>query len=149
VLVTLAGTIAALGRVPLDRFGLDARLGADDVLLLVCGVLPLAPFVAAAQLLVGSFSRSFKEAQTYLSFMVLVPTLPAVAFMFEPLDHRPWMTAIPVLGQQLLLGDVIRGTALGARAFLLGAAGAALGAAACLAGTVALFRRERIVLAKG
>jgi sodium transport system permease protein len=148
VTVTLAGVLYALAHVPLDRFGLDARLAARDILALLVGILPLSLFVAATQILVGSFARSFKEAQTYLSFMVLLPTVPAVLFVFEPLDHAPWMTGIPILGQQLLMTDVIRGTPLPPASFLLAALGAIVGTLACLAAATALFRRERIVLAR-
>ena len=44
--------------------------------MLVC--LPLVPLGAALMTIVAAFTRSYREAQTYLGLVLLVPTLPLV-----------------------------------------------------------------------
>ena len=108
-------------------------------------VLPLAFFVAASQLLVASFARSFKEAQTYLSLMIFLPMLPAILLSMTPVKSTLWMTAVPLFGQQVLLADVIRGEPTPPGGFALAALASLLLAAVCVALTAKLFQRERIV----
>ncbi len=39
---------------------------------------PIAPLGAALMTLIASFTRTYREAQTYISFMLLVPTFPVL-----------------------------------------------------------------------
>ena len=113
-----------------------------DVLL---ATLPLALFASAAQLLTASFARSFREAQTYLSLMVFVPTLPAALVTVMPIESQLWMMTVPVFGQQVLLMDVIRGDPIVTGWVVVAAAVSTVGALICLHLTASLFRRETIV----
>jgi len=113
--------------------------------LLVPAVLPPCLLVLAVQMLVASFARSVKEAQTYLSLMVFVPMLPAMAASVEPFGSKLWMLPVPVLGQQALLMDLIRGQAITIGRFALAGGAATLAALLCVRATASLFRRERII----
>lgn len=145
VILTLLLSLVALSRVPLDDLGISLALGGREIASLLAAVLPLSLFAAAAQLLVASFAKSFKEAQTYLSFMMFAPTLPAVFFGIKPIEAELWMYPVPVLGQEALLMGIIRGEAVPLVGFVLSALGAAAVAFALLAATTRLFRSERIV----
>jgi sodium transport system permease protein len=145
-LLTLVLSVAALSRVPLDELGLSLSLGAREIASLLLAVLPLSLFAAAAQLFVASFAKSFKEAQTYLSFMMFAPTLPAVFFGIRPIEAQIWMYPVPVLGQEVLLMGIIRGEVVPPAGFVLAALGAVVGAMALLAATARLFQSERIVV---
>jgi sodium transport system permease protein len=145
VVFTLGSTLLALAQVPLARFGLSLAIDAGDVAWLVAVMVPLPLFVAGAQLLVASFARSFKEAQTYLSLMVFLPMLPALLTTVRPMESEAWMMAVPVLGQQVLLTDVLRGEVPSLLALALTSV-ASLGAGyACVLATAALFRREKVI----
>ena len=146
VLLTLLLSLAALSRVPLDELGVSLSLGAREVASVLLAVLPLSLCAAAAQLFVASFAKSFKEAQTYLSFMMFAPTLPAVFFGIRPIEAEMWMYPVPVLGQEALLMGIIRGEMVPPMGFVLAALGALAGALALLAATAGLFRSERIVV---
>ena len=54
-------------------------MGAGTALMFFAICLPFVPLGAALMTLVASFTRSYREAQTYLTSVLLVPTLP-IAF---------------------------------------------------------------------
>jgi sodium transport system permease protein len=110
--ITLAGSSVAMGQIPLEEVGLDVNLGPADMLWVMALLLPLAPMAAALQMLVASFAKSFREAQTYLSLLTMLPTLPGVFLTLEPLPPDGWASSVPVLGQQVLLLGVLRGDAV-------------------------------------
>jgi len=77
-----------------------------------------------------------------------VPMLPGVLSAVYPIASQPWMYPVPILGQHLLLSDVLGGKAPGVVMFIAAAA-TALAAALVLVGLVtALLRRERIIFGR-
>jgi sodium transport system permease protein len=70
--------------------------------------LPLMMAAVAVQFIIATITRSFKEAQTYLGLLPLVPALPAMLLVFAPLKIQMWMMTIPILSQTLLIGQVLR-----------------------------------------
>jgi sodium transport system permease protein len=106
------------------------------------------PFVAVgASLLtvVASFTRSYKEAQTWLGLVLLVPTLPiAIAGLLDVRASAPLM-AVPSLSQHLLIQGLLRDEPLPAAYVAISVASTlAVGAALTwLAGR--LYRREKIL----
>ena len=146
VLSTLACTLVALSRVSVEELGIGSlSLEPGAVVDVLLATLPLALFASAAQLLTASFARSFREAQTYLSLMVFVPTLPAALVTVMPIESQLWMMTVPVFGQQVLLMDVIRGDPIVTGWVVVAAAVSTVGALICLHLTASLFRRETIV----
>ena len=115
---------------------------------MLAAVLPLALMASAAQMLVATYARSFKEAQTYIQLLLLLPTLPGMVLAVSPIQSKLWMYLVPVLGQQLLVGEVMRGEALGPLPFVLGALGCAVAAAVCLVLTTRLLSEERIIFGR-
>ncbi|MCR9162167.1 MAG: ABC transporter permease [Nannocystaceae bacterium] len=110
--ITLVGSSVAMGQIPLEEVGLDVDLGPGDMTWVLALLLPLAPMAAALQMLVASFAKSFREAQTYLSLLTMLPTLPGVFLTLEPLPPEGGASCVPVLGQQVLLLGVLRGDAI-------------------------------------
>ncbi len=147
-MLTLGCTLLALGQVPVEQFGLSLALAPTEIALVLVAVLPLSLFVAAAQMLVASFARSFKEAQTYMSVMIFLPMLPGLLFTIQPIKTAGWMMLVPVLGQQALLMNVIRGEPVAWAAHVVTALSACLVALICIDVTAALFRRERIIFGR-
>jgi len=145
VLLTFVFAVAALSQVPMASFGISLSLGPTEVVGVLLAVLPLPFCVAGVQMMVASFARSFKEAQTYLSLMSFIPMLPALMLMLDPGKGELWMTPIPVFGQQVLLSEVLRGEAIPFASFGLAAISAIACGLICVYLTAALFRRERII----
>ncbi|HEX4953733.1 MAG TPA: ABC transporter permease subunit [Thermoanaerobaculia bacterium] len=129
---------------------LDLAVGLDggDLLALLTVLLPLALLAPAIQLLIALFSKSFKEAQTYLSLALFVPILPGFFFSFSGRDGAPWMDGVPLLGHQTVITQVLRGDAVGLGTFALLGLTTLAAAVACVAATGFLLGRERVVLGR-
>lgn len=81
----------------------------------------------------------------YMSLMIFIPMLPGLLLMLDPGRAELWMTPIPVLGQQVLLSEVLRGEAIPFASYALAALSAVACGLICVVLTAALFRRERII----
>lgn len=148
VLLTFVLLQQAMERAPLESLGLRFQLDAGDVGALLAAVIPLAFLASGLQILVASFARSYKEAQTYVSFLIFVPMLPAFVMMFSPIDPQPWLAMIPLLGQHLLITEAMRGEP-GSLLVSLGAGvTVTLSGLACVAVTTRLFQREKIIFGR-
>jgi sodium transport system permease protein len=64
---------------------------------------------SALQMIIATFTRSYKEAQTYVAFLPLVPALPGIGLAFLPIKAELWTMLIPTFGQQLLINQIMRG----------------------------------------
>jgi len=73
-------------------------------------VLPLAVFVSAGLLAISLFARSFKEAQSYVSPLMIVVVLPAVASLLPGVELTPALALVPVLNTSLVCKEIISGT---------------------------------------
>ncbi len=148
VTVAVVLSLWACRFVDLDSLDMSLAAGPREIgmFLLIC--LPLTAFAAALQLLVATFSRSFKEAQTYLSVLVLVPMAPGMATMVKPVTGEGWVMAVPALGQQLMMGNVLKGEGLPGMDYLLGASGCGVLAVAAVLACGVLLRREQIVFGR-
>jgi sodium transport system permease protein len=149
VLVALAGFELAIAHVPLQDLGVKFHLGAPELLGFAAACLPLCLFASALQMTLAFFARTFKEAQTYLSMLILVPILPATFLTLQPIRSTLPAMLVPVLGQTLLMSDVLRGEPAPASWFALAAISAVVCTAALLAFAARLLRSEKIVFGRG
>jgi sodium transport system permease protein len=145
VVLTAVGSAVALTRVPLEEIGVELRFGGSDLWWLAIALLPLAPLAAAVQLVVATFARSFREAQTYLSVLMLLPMLPGMILTFRPAASELWMMFVPALSQQALVMDVLRGEPAVPAHFAIAGAVSLLLSIAAVRMTAWLFEREKIV----
>jgi len=73
-------------------------------------VLPLAVFFSAALLAISLFAKSFKEAQSYISPLMIVVVLPAVAAVLPGVELSPALALVPVLNTSLVSKEIVTGT---------------------------------------
>ncbi len=145
VVLTLVTSGIALSQVPLDELGIEMKLGAMDGVRLALVMLPVALLAGGVQLVVATFARSFREAQTYLSLLMFVPMLPGMYMTTASLDPAPWMSFVPILGQQVLMTSIVRGEGLDPVAFAIATSVAIAVGLGFVAWTARLFGRERII----
>lgn len=67
---------------------------------------------AGIQIALSTYAKSFKEAQTYLSFLIFVAMIPSYSTMFmQPGDVPAYMFAIPILNTissfKVILGGIV------------------------------------------
>jgi sodium transport system permease protein len=143
--ITLSAFVVVFHFVPLDRLGMSANLGPDTALAFFAICLPFVPLGAALMTLVASFTRSYREAQTYLTSVLLIPTLPIAFASIYSLKTRSSLMFIPSLSQHLLMNSVLRDEPLAA-ADVLVSAGSSLAIAAMLTALTAMhWRRESML----
>jgi sodium transport system permease protein len=104
--------------IPAEKLGMTMNLGPTFAVQVLVMMVPLVILFASLQTLVAAFAKSYREAQTYLSMLMLIPAIPSVMLSVLPVRVANWMYAVPLLGQQvgitqLLHGDTISGSQLG------------------------------------
>jgi sodium transport system permease protein len=143
--LTVAAFAAVLRFVGLERFGMSADFGPRVAVGIVLACLPLVPLGAALMTLVAAFTRSYREAQTYVGLVLLIPTLPLVFAAVLGLQPRAALMAVPSLGQHFIILSLIRMQPLPAGYVALSVCSTlALGALLVLAAG-RLYRREALL----
>lgn len=132
---------------PDDGSGLGLSLGLPFVALAFADMLPLVLLIAAAQVWIASYARSFREAQTYLGLAQLVPLIPSIVMMAMPLRAQGGLLLVPLFGQQVTILALLRGQPAQPLAMALGSAATLLAAAGIFALTLRLYRSERVAIA--
>jgi sodium transport system permease protein len=138
---------SVVGRMlPIEKLGMELELGVRFALTVLVMAVPLIVLLAALQSMVAAFAKSYREAQTYLSLLLLVPALPSVLLMAMPVKPQDWMYAVPLLGQHLGVMQVLRGDGVTMHQMLLCLGGSALAALVAVVATAQLYRSERLAI---
>jgi sodium transport system permease protein len=106
--ISLTAFVFVFRFVPLERLGMSANLGVGTALAFFAICLPFVPLGAALMTFVASFTRSYREAQTYLTTVLLVPTLPIAFASIYSLKTKSSFMFIPSLSQHLLMTSVLK-----------------------------------------
>jgi len=112
--LTLAAFTIVLRQLPLGSVGMSSAFGAGTAALAFLLVGPFAPLGAALLTTVASFTKTYREAQTYLTFVLLVPTLPLAFATFLNVEPALKLMWIPSLSQHLLITTLIKNQPLDA-----------------------------------
>ena len=136
-----------LSWLPLEEIGMTWSLNWLDIGMVCIVALPLALLAAALQIALAMNAKSFKEAQSLLSIVLLLPMLPGVVVSMMDLKTATWMYAVPMLSNQTLLREMSKGVEVGALPFLLTFVSAAIPALAIVAFAGWRMKSERYVLA--
>jgi sodium transport system permease protein len=148
VLLTTALCVVVLRFIPLHEVGIRFRFGPDQAALMLAAILPMCLLSAAIQTYLATFARSFKEAQTYMGFLIMAPMAPGVLSVIYPLGDNAWMYPAPFLGQHVLLSAVLGGKTPAAVWFLTAAAASIILSLVLVRLTTNLFRQERIIFGR-
>lgn len=145
LVLTAIACAVALRFVDIENFGMTARLDAGVVARIILATAPLSLAAAALLTVIASFTRSYREAQSWLGVVLLVPTLPIVFVGMADLQPNLALMSVPSLGQHFLITSLLRGDpVVPLFAAVSVASSLVLGAAlAWLAGR--LYRRESLL----
>jgi sodium transport system permease protein len=94
--------------VPLEELGMTPNFGPAVVLLAWLLLVPFALVGASLMTLVASFTKSYKEAQTWVSVVLLAPTLPILVVSILMVRPSTALMFVPSLSQHLLLVGLIK-----------------------------------------
>jgi sodium transport system permease protein len=148
VAITTTLCVLLLRFIPMADLGLRFRLGPAQVFWMLSAVLPMCLLSTSIQLYLSTFARSFKEAQTYMGYLVMATTAPAVLSSVYPIASKPWMYPVPIIGQHLLAVDVLGGKVPGPWLFLVSAVAVLTAAAVLVWLTTSNLRREKVIFAR-
>jgi sodium transport system permease protein len=131
--------------VPLERLGMSANVGVVTALEFFAICLPFVPLGAALMTLVASFTKSYREAQTYLTSVLLIPTLPIAFASIYSLRTQSSLMLIPSLSQHLLMTSVLKDEPIAAGDVLMSSGSALALAGVLIALTARHWRRESML----
>ena len=109
VALTMAGFAITLQFLPVDK--LQAVLSISPMQFLGFGLtmLSFAPAMGALQMLIATYGRTYKEAQTYVSYMITAVSMVPMISIFGQLKDATWQLFVPMLGQLMVITRILRG----------------------------------------
>lgn len=128
-----------------DYLGFQLALDVNALFGIFLLALPMVLLASALQTVIVTFTRSFKEAQTYVGFLPLIPALPGLGLAFLPVKPQLWMMLIPTFGQQILINQLMRGEVINTLHVVLSVIATLLLALVLIAVAIRLYERERIL----
>jgi len=107
VVLTLLLTSFSVQFVDLTKIGATFSLDAYSIAVILLLLIPICFFASALQLFVSFQAKSFKEAQSTVSMIIMLPSMIPVALMFID-DKPPYLDWLPISGQSLLMEDIFK-----------------------------------------
>ena len=146
--ITLAGFLVAAAGFAERRLSALLQFGVPEFGCFVAVAVPLAGLTSAAQMLISTYGRTYREAQTYVSYLATLVSFVPIVVIFSGAREAAWQGVVPVLGQLMAMQRVLRGDGLSVGDALVPAAVAIAIAVVAVAGVARLLRDERIVFGR-
>ena len=130
----------------LDKVGMSLQIDAPTALTVFLVSLPLIAFAAALLNVAASFAKSYKEAQTYLTFVILIPTLPLIITRMLNVEPSAALMLLPSVSQGTLINGFIADDPIDWLYLVISVGATSVWAALLTLVAVFLYRRERILI---
>ena len=108
LILSLLCFFVVLKFMPLEQLGMTPNFGLPVVAATFFLLLPFVLLGASLMTLVASFTKSYKEAQTWLSVVLIAPTLPILIVSLLTLRPQLEFMFVPSLSQHLILVDMVK-----------------------------------------
>ncbi len=145
LLLTLTAFGIVLQFIPLEALGMSANFGPRVVLAMFAVMLPFVPLGAGLMTSVASFTRSNREAQSWLSVVMLLPIAPIMFAVVNGTKPSAALMTIPSLSQHLLATSLMRGDAIPPLHALISGGTTLLLGALFVVLAIRLYKREAIL----
>jgi sodium transport system permease protein len=143
--LTLLAFRFAFPMLPTGALGVDLNLGFDAIGGILLAVAPVVVLAAAMLTTLAALAKSLREAQSYMGLVFMIPMIPSLIFMVNPMKAETWMMAIPMFSQNLLIGEFVRGESVSTLWLTMSMGSTLLIGLAFAAVAATLFNRPRIV----
>jgi sodium transport system permease protein len=131
---------------PLEEFtGMQMSIHPVALLNMFLLSLPVVLLASGLQMVVAAFTRSFKEAQTYLGFLPLVAGLPVMFLAFIPVRAGLGISLIPIFSQALIVNQLLRGETIQLANVIASAVATLVATVLVTMVAVRLYEREKIL----
>jgi sodium transport system permease protein len=148
IVLTMAGFMVSMRLITNETLSALMQLQWREVAIFVALLLPFAALMAAVNMLAATFGRTYKEAQTYVSYIAMGVQFSAIVPVFLTVRDAPWQQFVPSIAQLSVLMRALRGDPVGPSDLLIPGAVCIAAAAVCLALQARLLERETIVFAR-
>lgn len=145
LLLTLGAFGVVLAFIPLEALGMSANFGPRVILAMFAVMVTFVPLGAGLMTAVASFTRSNREAQSWLSVVMLLPIAPIMFAVVNGTKPTAPLMAIPSLSQHLLATSLMRGDSIPALHALIAAATTLAAGALLVLLAIRLYQREAIL----
>ena len=108
----LVAFVYAMGMLPTADMGVSLNLDFKVAGMAFLLVAPAALLAAAMLTILASFAKSFREAQSYMGVIIFVPMIPSFWLLIDPTKAETWMTWVPLLNQNIMILELVRGEPL-------------------------------------
>lgn len=147
--LTMAGFVLTAALYAGKKLAALMTFGAPEFANFMILIIPFAAMTSAVQVLICTYGRSYREAQTYMSYVsTVIPFVPMVV-LFSGLKDADWQNYVPVLAQQMAFTRIVRGEPLVLLDWVIPSFMALGIAALCVSGVARLLRDERIIFGRG
>ncbi|MCO4797658.1 MAG: ABC transporter permease [Colwelliaceae bacterium] len=108
VTLMLGLTTVSVSFVDLAKIGATFSLDGFTVAALMMLLIPLCFLASSLQLFFAFQAKTFKEAQSTVAMLIMIPAMVPVAMML--MDDKPaWVEWAPISGQSILMEDLFKG----------------------------------------
>ena len=143
--LSVCAMAVTLRHVGLEQLGMNENMSVVTVLELIACCAPLAPLGASLMTIVAAYTRSYREAQTYVGLILAIPTMPLIFASALGLRPTAGLMMIPSLSQHFMVTGLLRAEPVSALyAALSVSVSLALGAVAAY-GAGRLYYREALL----
>ncbi|MDR1075213.1 MAG: ABC transporter permease [Xanthomonadaceae bacterium] len=126
--------------------GRQLDVGFRAIMQMLFALLPMLFIGTSLLTLLAASAKSMKEAQSHMTWLMLLPLIPSIALMVNPVKNQLWQFAVPFLAQNQMLLKIIRHEPIEARVWLVYlAAGFALAALLWFV-AVRRYQQERLAI---
>jgi sodium transport system permease protein len=143
--LTLLAFRFAFPLLPTGALGVDLNLSAEAIGGILFAVAPVVVLAAAMLTTLAAMAKSLREAQSYMGLVFMIPMIPSLIFMVNPMKPETWMMAIPMFSQNLLIGEFVRGESVSQLWLAMSMGSTLLIGIAFAAVAATLFNRPRFV----
>ncbi len=145
--LTLVAFRFAFPLLPTGALGVDLNLSATAVGGILLAISPVVILAAAMLTTLAAVAKSLREAQSYMGLVFMIPMIPSLIFMVNPMKPETWMMGIPMFSQNLLIGEFVRGETVSALWLAMSMGSTLLVGLVFVAIAATLFNRPRVVFA--
>jgi sodium transport system permease protein len=123
---------------------MEIPLDAKTFALIFVSIIPMAILSATLMIAIATMAKSYKEAQSYLTPLLLVAIIPAMVSLLPGVKLNAWMALIPIVNFSQLIKELMLGdwSWIG---FTLTLLSNLVYAAIAFTGAVMVFKNERIL----
>ena len=117
--LTMCGFALTLNFAPLPNLASVLSISPAQYFGFAITMFSFAPAMGALQMLIATYGRTYKEAQTYVSYLIMAVSMAPAISMLAQFKDATWQLFVPMLGQLMVITRILRGESVTTIHYLL------------------------------